>query len=223
MVNSGDQGSGMAGETGAGVQGGAGDRPAATLGDLKAPLVAAVGAANLALEQVNDVVAALRARAGGARTDARSRVEETRDELSKLMEDMAKRGEGLWGRLYGDRLRRIAGSYREQAAELYQSLIERGEAAVERLATKSDLEGSGSRTEPVVPNHGEVAAPDDNSGQTSKVSVADADRLGVELPTEDTTAPVKKAPAKKAAAKKVAKKALATKAAAKKVAEDVTP
>ena len=38
--------------------------------DLKAPLLAAVGAADLALERVNEIVATLRERAGDARSDA---------------------------------------------------------------------------------------------------------------------------------------------------------
>src|SRR6266403_1393861 len=46
-----------------------------TVDDLKAPLLAAVGAADLALERVNEIVAALRDRAGEARTDAEARVE----------------------------------------------------------------------------------------------------------------------------------------------------
>ena len=56
--------------------------------DLKAPLLAAVGAADLALERVNEIVATLRDRAGDARTDAESRVEESRARLTKLQEDL---------------------------------------------------------------------------------------------------------------------------------------
>ena len=41
-----------------------------TVDDLKAPLLAAVGAADLALERVNEIVATLRERAEEARTDA---------------------------------------------------------------------------------------------------------------------------------------------------------
>ena len=41
-----------------------------TIEDLKAPLLAAVGAADLALATVNEIVAALRERAEEARTDA---------------------------------------------------------------------------------------------------------------------------------------------------------
>ena len=52
--------------------------------DLKAPLLAAVGAADLALERVNEIVAALRERAGEARTDAETRVEDSRARITRL-------------------------------------------------------------------------------------------------------------------------------------------
>jgi len=47
-----------------------------TIEDLKAPLLAAVGAADLALATVNEIVATLRERAEEARTDANTRVGE---------------------------------------------------------------------------------------------------------------------------------------------------
>ena len=52
-----------------------------TVEDLKAPLLAAVGAADLALATVNEIVASLRERAEEARTDASTRVEERRARL----------------------------------------------------------------------------------------------------------------------------------------------
>ena len=62
-----------------------------TVDDLKAPLLAAVGAADLALERVNEIVATLLERAGEARTDAEARVEESRARLTKLQEDLPTR------------------------------------------------------------------------------------------------------------------------------------
>src|SRR5690349_23563092 len=85
--------------------------------DLKAPLLAAVGAADLALERVNEIVLALRERAEEARTDAGSRVEETRDRITRLREDLPQRAEEIRGRLSGDELRDVAEGYREQATE----------------------------------------------------------------------------------------------------------
>jgi heparin binding hemagglutinin HbhA len=49
-----------------------------TIDDLKTPLLAALGAADLALATVNDLLAELRERAEGTRSDTRSRVEESR-------------------------------------------------------------------------------------------------------------------------------------------------
>ena len=59
-----------------------------TIDDLKAPLLAALGAADLALATVNDLLVELRERAEEARTDTRSRVEERRARLTKLQEDL---------------------------------------------------------------------------------------------------------------------------------------
>jgi signal transduction histidine kinase len=56
--------------------------------ELTAPLFAALGAADLALATVNDLLAELRERAEETRTDTRSRVEESRARLTKLQEDL---------------------------------------------------------------------------------------------------------------------------------------
>src|ERR1700758_4892813 len=116
------------------------ERTTPTVDDLKAPLLAAVGAADLALERVNEIVATLRERAEEARTDASDRVGETRGRIAKLREELPKRGEELRGRLSGDELRKAADDYREQATELYNDLVERGEAALERLRNQPGFE-----------------------------------------------------------------------------------
>ena len=56
--------------------------------DLRAPLLAALGAADLALATVNDLITNLRERAEETRTETRTRVEERRARLSKLQEDL---------------------------------------------------------------------------------------------------------------------------------------
>jgi heparin binding hemagglutinin HbhA len=66
-----------------------------TIEDLKAPLLAAVGAADLALATVNEIVASLRERAEGARTDAEARVEESRARLTKLQAEQPGQVEEL--------------------------------------------------------------------------------------------------------------------------------
>src|SRR5919205_325434 len=102
-----------------------------TVDDLKAPLLAAVGAADLALERVNEIVAALRERAGEARTDANARVEESRARLTRLQEE----------------LRKFAENYADAAQSTYNKLVERGEAALERLRSQPAIEGAAGRVE----------------------------------------------------------------------------
>ena len=79
--------------------------------DLKAPLLAAVGAADLALERVNEIVATLRERAGEARTDAESRVEESRARVAKLQEDLPAQFDDIRGKLTAEELRKVAEGY----------------------------------------------------------------------------------------------------------------
>src|ERR1700730_15856589 len=104
-----------------------------TIDDLKAPLLAALGAADLALATVNDLLAELRGRAGEARTDASSRVEESRARLAKLQEDLPEQLRELRERFSADELRSAAEGYVEAATSRYNELVERGEAALERL------------------------------------------------------------------------------------------
>src|ERR1700692_3215948 len=93
------------------------DKNNPTVEELKAPLLAAVGAADLALERVTEICATLRERAEEARTDAGSRVDETRGRIAKLREDLPQRAEVIRGRLRGDALRDAAeGSARRISA-----------------------------------------------------------------------------------------------------------
>ena len=182
-----------------------------TADDLKAPLLAAVGAADLALERVNEIVAALRERAGEARTDAEARVEETRARVTKLQEDLPTQFGDLRDRLNSDELRKFAETYADAAQTTYNNLVERGEAALERLRTAPALEDGRERVE----SYRELTeeALGNVATQTRAVGERAAKLVGVELPK-------KAAPAKKAPAKKVpAKKAPAKKAAAKKVTQ----
>ena len=98
-----------------------------TADDLKAPLLAAVGAADLALERVNEIVAALRERAEDARTDAGTRVEETRARVTKLQEELPTQFGDLREKLNSDELRKFAETYAEAAQTSYNKLIERSE------------------------------------------------------------------------------------------------
>jgi heparin binding hemagglutinin HbhA len=184
-----------------------------TVDDLKAPLLAAVGAADLALERVNEIVATLRERAGEARTDTQARVEESRARLTKLQEDLPTQFGELRERLTSEELRKVAESYAEAAQTRYNTLVERGEAALERLRNTPALEEGRERVERYSDQAVELTqeALGNVASQTRAVGERAAKLVGVELPA-------KKAPAKKAAAKAPAKKAPAKKAPAKKAA-----
>ena len=197
--------------------------------DLKAPLLAAVGAADLALERVNEIVATLRERAGEARTDAEARVGESRARINKLQSEIPAQVGDIRERLTSDEIRKFAEGYAETAQSTYNKLIERGEAALERLRSQPALEEAASRVEEYTDQAVELTqeALGNVASQTRAVGERAAKLVGVELPkkTESATAPVKKA-AKKAPAKKApvkatpaAKKAPAKKAPAKKVTQ----
>jgi len=194
-----------------------------TVDDLKAPLLAAVGAADLALERVNEIVATLRERAGEARTDTQARVDESRARLTRLQEDLPTQFGELRERLTSEELRKVAESYAEAAQTRYNKLVERGEVALERLRSTNALEEGRERVERYSDQAVELTqeALGNVASQTRAVGERAAKLVGVELPKKaQKAAPAKKAPAKKAAAKKAAaKKAPAKKAAAKKVTQ----
>ena len=155
-----------------------------TVDDLKAPLLAAVGAADLALERVNEIVATLRERAGEARTDAEARVEESRARLTKLQEDLPTQFGDLRERLTSDELRKVAESYAEAAQTRYNNLVERGEAALERLRNTPALEEGRERVERYSDQAVELTqeALGNVASQTRAVGERAAKLVGVELP-----------------------------------------
>lgn len=194
-----------------------------TIEDLKAPLFAAVGAADLALERVNEIIAALRDRVEDARTDATDRVEETRGRLTKLQDELPERAQDIRGRLSGDELRRAAEGYREQATELYNDLIARGEAVLERLRSQPGFEERRAQAEKRFSEAAELTqeALGNVASQTRAVGERAAKLIGRDVPKKAAKkAPAKKATAKKATARKAtAKKAPAKKGAAKRVTQ----
>ena len=171
-----------------------------TVDDLKAPLLAAVGAADLALERVNEIVATLRDRAGEARTDAEARVEESRARLTKLQEDLPSQFGELRERLTSDELRKFAEGYAEAAQTTYNKLVERGEAALEKLRNANALEEGRERVERYSDQAVELTqeALGNVASQTRAVGERAAKLVGVELPKKaQKAAPAKKGPAKK--------------------------
>jgi heparin binding hemagglutinin HbhA len=192
-----------------------------TIEDLKAPLLAAVGAADLALATVNEIVASLRERAEEARSDAGTRVEATRSSLTKLQEEIPSQVGELREKLNADELRKAAEGYAEAATTTYNKLVERGEAALERLRSQPAIGEAATRVESVTDQAVELTqdALGTVATQTRAVGERAAKLVGVELPkkTEKAAAPVKKAAAKAPAAP--VKKAPAKKAPAKKVTQ----
>jgi heparin binding hemagglutinin HbhA len=189
-----------------------------TVDDLKAPLLAAVGAADLALERVNEIVATLRDRAGEARTDAETRVEESRARLRGLQEDLPTQFGDIRERLSSDELRKFAETYADAAQTTYNKLIERGEAAIERLRSQPALGEAAGRVESYTDQAVELTqeALGNVASQTRAVGERAAKLVGVELPKK---AQKSATPVKKAAKKAPAKKAPAKKTPAKKVTQ----
>jgi heparin binding hemagglutinin HbhA len=192
--------------------------------DLRAPLLAALGAADLALATVNDLIADLRERAGETRTDTRSRVEESRARLTKLQENLPEQLRELRERFTSEELRKAAEGYVEAATNRYNELVERGEAALDRIRSQSPFEDASARAQASVDQAVELTqeALGTVASQTRAVGERAAKLVGIELPKKAAAkkAAAKKAPAKKAPAKKAAaKKAPAKKAPAKKVTQ----
>jgi len=183
--------------------------------DLRAPLLAALGAADLALATVNDLIVNLRERAEETRTETRSRVEERRARLSKLQEDLPEQLTELRERFTPEELRKAAEGYVDAATNRYNELVERGEAALDRLRSQRPFEDASARAQASVDQAVELTqeALGTVASQTRAVGERAAKLVGIELP--------KKAQAKKSAAKKapVAKKAPAKKGSAKKVTQ----
>src|ERR1700721_2539643 len=116
-----------------------------SIDDLKARLLAALGAADLALAPRNDRLGGLRERPEETRTDTRSRVEESRARLTKLQEELPEQLRDLRDKFTADELRSAAEGYVEAATSRYNELVERGEAALERLRSQSSLDDASGR------------------------------------------------------------------------------
>lgn len=189
-----------------------------TIEELRAPLLAALGAADLALATVTDLVTNMRERAEEARGDATSRVEESRARLAKLQEDLPEQFAELRDRFTADELRKAAEGYLEAATNRYNGLVERGEAALERLRSQSAFEDASARAEDYVDQAVELTqeALGNVASQTRAVGERAAKLVGIDLPKK---APARKAPATKTVAKKAPAKKATKRAPAKKVTQ----
>ncbi|GAA3171908.1 heparin-binding hemagglutinin [Rhodococcus baikonurensis] len=124
---------------------------------VKTSLYAAVGAGDLVVQAVADVVAQVRERAENTQGDVNGRVDGAR-ELASVQGDVAESVEALRERLAGlpselpeelaelrekfspEELRKVAEAYLKVAGDLYNSLAERGEDAVERIRKQPAVE-----------------------------------------------------------------------------------
>ena len=102
----------------------------------KTPLLVAIGVGDFAL---NTVIGAVT----DARTRAEERAENTRERINAIPEDF----EELRNRLAPEELRRVAEAYVQAAAEIYVSLAERGEVALERVRKTPQVDDIVSRAE----------------------------------------------------------------------------
>ena len=107
--------------------------------DLQAPLLAALGAADLALATVNDLLPDLRERAEETRTDTRSRVEESRARLTKLQEDLPEQFARAARAVHHRRAAQGRRGLRRGRDRRYNELVERGEAALRAAAQPGRL------------------------------------------------------------------------------------
>lgn len=188
--------------------------------DLKTPFYVAVGAGDLALAAVADVVVKLRERAEEAASEAGARVDETRDRLRELSAELPTDVNELRDRFTPEELRKVAEAYLQVATDIYNNLAERGEEAIERIRSTPGIEENVTRAEGLVGNYAELTeqALGTVASQTRAVGERAAKLVGIDLSGKG--APAAKAPAKKAPAKKAvpAKKAAPAKAAVKKAA-----
>ncbi len=127
---------------------------AENLDNVKKPIYATVGAGDVVVQAVADVVAQVRTRAENTSTDVSGRVEEARERIAAVPADIQEQVTALRERLAGlpselpedlaelrekftvEELRRVAEAYLKVATDLYADLAERGESTVERLRTQ---------------------------------------------------------------------------------------
>ncbi|NBP85448.1 MAG: heparin-binding hemagglutinin [Mycobacteriaceae bacterium] len=177
-----------------------------TIEDLKAPLLAAVGAADLALETFNEILISLRERAEGAG----DRIDDRRAALTRLQDRLPKRTGDLRGKLTTEELRKAAEEFRVDAAETYSNLIARGEAVLERLMGQPEFkEAAGQKAAKKAPARktAKKAAKKATARKVAKKAVkkAPARKTAKRTPAKAVRKTVKKA-TKKAPAKRVTQK-----------------
>lgn len=195
---------------------------------LKTPLFATIGAGDYAYEAVAEVIEKLRAAATDASKDFDARVAEAKakfedatdtatSKLTEAKDGLPKDVDELRAKFTADELRKVAAAYIQVATDIYDSLAERGETAVERIKSGSVIEDAteqatkayNSAVELTESSLGQVATATKQVGERAAKLVG---RAGdeVEAAAENAEAAVEETTAKAATAvKKAAPKAAA--------------
>lgn len=101
---------------------------------VRTPLLAWLGAGDLAVNKVNDAMAKARVRATERRDAARQRAEKLQDQLGELPTELRGRFDSeLRDKLTGDELRKRVDEVTERARKTYTDLAGRGEETLERI------------------------------------------------------------------------------------------
>ena len=181
-----------------------------TVEELKAPLLAAVGAADLALATVNEIVATLRERAEEARTDATTRAEERRAKLTARVDDDPRPAHQAAGGSAQGHRRAAREADRRRAAQGRRGATPRPRRAPTTswssaarppssgCATSRRIEEAAERAEEYIDQAVELTqdALGTVATQTRAVGERAAKLVGVELPgkVDEAAAPVKEPP-----------------------------
>ncbi len=113
-------------------------------------------------------------------------MDDRRAALTRLQEELPKRTEELRGKLSTEELRKAAEEFFGDATETYNSLVVRGEAALERLMGQPEFREAADRVEGYVDQAVELTqeALGNVSAQTRAVGERAAKLVGVELPAK---------------------------------------
>ncbi len=133
--------------------------------NVKTPIFAAVGAGDAVVQAVADVVAQVRSRAETRTSEVNARLADISEEVTEGVENLRERLAALPAelpdeiaelreRFTPEELRKVAEAYLKVASDLYTSLAERGEEAVERIrrtpAVEEGLERANTAANDVV-------------------------------------------------------------------------
>lgn len=100
---------------------------------VRTPLLAWLGAGDLAVNKVNDAVVKARASATERGEAARLRADKLQNQLGELPSDLRDRFDAERGKLTGDELRKRVDEVTARARKTYTDLAGRGEETLERL------------------------------------------------------------------------------------------